>query len=221
MGTIKYVTIVLSCLLLFCGCAGNQASKKENNMPIDSVALRDSVFKTELIQNEGNKAIGNIDFFISQEEFDKQVDLFKSPLEAKSIYQTGYYLGDYNFWSINGAFFNDSLMNVHVRGGYIGYDLYKTQMPEQYKSLLSILKEKYGLPQYEKELPDALTVLDYGSIVLAEWNLGFKSLLVFVNCMDFDYRLDFAFYVPALTKRAKDKKMDESDKRNKEASKLL
>ena len=142
------------------GCGGNQnRTPLTSNIEIDSVAIKDSLLKAKIVKAEGNRAIGNIDFYISETEFKKQKGIFIKPL-VKTVdvgsggsYTDGYNIGEYNFSTLNGIFYNDSLFNVHISGGYIKYDNYDNRMPKQYNALISIFKEKYGTPNVLNGLP--------------------------------------------------------------------
>lgn len=205
-------------LIVSCVQKSNKQTPLEN---VDSVALKDVAFKSKLIQEEGIKAIGNIDFYISKEEFDKQQKIFKEPLYHTNINDNGYFLGEYNFINIDGNFLNDSLLNVHFWGNTITYDEYAAKMPNQYEALFSILNTKYGLPEYKKELPEWMQISNKDAKILAEWNLGFKKILVWVVCIGSNYRLDFAYYVPEMATRKNAMEKEESIKINQKAAEIL
>lgn len=207
-------------MLISCNNRPNSATSN-NEVKVDSIALKDSIFKETLINNEGNKAIGNIDFFISKEEFNKQQKLFKETLYHTNIYDNGYFLGEYNFTNIDGSFLNDSLLNVHFWGNSIQYDEYAVEMPKQYAALITILNTKYGLPEYINDLPEWSQISNKDVRMLAEWNLGFKRLLVWVVSIGAKYRLDFAYYVPEMTTRKNQIEDEEKTKSNLKAAEIL
>ena len=218
MRRLVFILTVVAVMLAGCNNRTNtNTDTKTNVVVVDSIALK----KAELIKNEGIKAIGNINFFISKEEFDKQENLFKEQLKTTDIYKNGYFLGDYNFWNITGSFFNDSLFNVHMIGARIQYDDYNYRMPKQYESLLSILTEKYGLPDEKKELPAWSDMSNNSTWILAEWNLGFKKLFVIINCLGVDYRLDFFYYVPEVANRKKQAEKEQTEQNNHKAVEAL
>lgn len=213
----------LFALVLVAGCVqkSTKQGQQKTTENVDTIALKDAAFKSKLIQEEGIKAIGNIDFYISKEEFDKQQKIFKEPLYHTNINDNGYFLGEYNFTNIDGNFLNDSLLNVHFWGNTIKYDEYASKMPNQYNALLSILNTKYGLPEYEKELPEWSKVPSENVVMLGEWNLGFKRLLVWVVSIGANYRLDFAYYVPEMATRKNEIEKEESIKTNQKAAEIL
>jgi hypothetical protein len=224
----KKMFLIFMLVLLFVGC-----ENKSNpniaiiHVEIDSVALKDSIYKVELIKNEGIKAIGNINFYISEKEFEKQKEAFLKPLTytinvgAAGSYNDGYILGKYRFNYIKGLFFNDSLYTVHVLGYQIEYDNYDTKMQQQYEILLSILTEKYGLPNAKNELPSWSSMSNNENILIARWDLGFKNLFVFVVCSGVYYRLDFCYYVPEMSDRKNELEKEESKNTNQKAAEIL
>jgi len=225
----KRIVFVLMVLMVFVGCnhIPNSSNINSSIIEVDSVALKDSLFKVDLIKNEGVKAIGNIDFFISEKEFNQQKEIFLRPLihtislGSVGSYTSGYKLGEYKFYHMNGNFFNDSLFNVHIIGDKISYDEYSTLMPKQYESLLSILTEKYGFPNEKKELPDWSYMSNNSTLALAKWNLGFKKLFVFINCFGVNYRLDFCYYVTEMEDRKNKFEEEELKNTNQKAAEKL
>lgn len=213
---------------LLVGCVGNQnRTSLTSNIEIDSVAIKDSLLKTNIANTEGNRAIGNIDFYISETEFKKQKEIFLKPLVhiinvgSAGSYTDGYNIGEYNFSTINGKFYNDSLFNVHISGDYIKYDNYDNKMPKQYNALISIFKEKYGVPNVLNDLPAWSNIAKNDARIIAEWHLGFKSILVWVACHGVYYDLNFAYYIPAMAKRKNDFEERASKELNSDASKIL
>jgi hypothetical protein len=217
------VICLVFCVIVFCGCNNHSSNTNTLNViKVDSTALKDSLFKVELIEKEGIKAIGNINFYVSEKEFEKQVDSFKNPLWNKGIGKKGLYsLGEYQFNVIDGNFLNDSLFNVHIWGSKINYDDYEIEMPNQCNALLSILTEKYGIPNEKNELPAWSNMSNNDVKFIAKWNLGFKNLLVWVVCFGSDYRLDFCYYVPEIADRKKILEKRETKNTNQKAAEIL
>jgi len=219
----KHIIFILAiATVMFAGCNNRtNTDTKTNVVVVDSIALK----KTELIINEGIKAIGNIDFYISEQEFKKQQKIFLQPLirtvslGSAGSYNDGYIIGEYKFNEIKGTFFNDSLFNVHIWGNKVDYDTYNTQMKQQYDVLLQILEAKYGLPEFSKPFPDRSTFDKVN--ILAEWDLDFKKIIVVILRFGLDYRLDFSFYVPEMAERNNKAKQIESDKKNTDAVNIL
>ena len=222
----KNVPIYLILLILF-GC--NVRTK--DNTEIDS-------FKGELIKKEGTKAIGNINFFISEDEFKKQKEIFLKQLRdtvfiTQNQSNGGYKsikckLGEYYIKDIKGDFFNDSLYSITIYGDGYSNHSYPQLMPGQYKSLLSILTEKYGKPDENIELPYQPSTSIIGDI-LAKWNLGFKNLNIFLGYSyesnGDNYHVNFYYYVPEIRDRKekieKELKEEQSNTVNKKAIESL
>lgn len=222
---------VLFCLLavfMLASCGnGSKSSNKVAINAIDSTALEDSLFKQTVIKNEGIKAIGNIDFYISKTEYFKQEEVFLNPLRhiislgSAGSYSDGYLLGEYAFDDMKGNFYNDSLFNVHIIGRPIKYEEYNNKMPKQYETLLSILSKKYGKPSEKNNLPEWSAMSKNDVFFIARWELGFKNLFVWVTCSGVNYSLDFCYYIPKLADKKNKNGDEESAKLNEKALETL
>lgn len=213
--------------LASCGNGSKSSSQATKLNAIDSIALKDFLFKQSIIKKEGHKAIANINFFTSKAEFCKQKEVFLTPLihtislGSAGSYTDGYLLGEYAFDDVKGNFFNDSLFNVHIIGQPINYENYNNKMPKQCEALITILSNKYGSPNEKNELPEWANMSKNDVYFIARWDLGFKNLFVWVSCSGVKYSLDFCYYVPELADK-KNKSEDNNSKNiNKEASEFL
>jgi len=198
---IKYFSIII-CFIFLLACNNNHNAKNTAELKIDSLAVKDSLFKAELIRKEGVKAIGNINFYISEKEFEKQKDIYLKSLSHKNEFGFDEYsIGEFSVLTVSGNFFNDSLFSIQIRGIPISYDEYNSKMPKQFETLMSILVEKYGNPYEKKELPEWNAMPNNSTWILAQWHLGFKDLLMYINCGGSTYSIDFCYYVPELADR--------------------
>lgn len=213
--------------LVSCGNGSKSSNQTSKSNAIDSIALKDSLFKQSVIKEESNKAIANINFFTSKAEFSKQKEVFLTPLihtislGSAGSYTDGYLLGEYAFDDMKGNFYNDSLFNVHIIGQPINYEDYNDKIPKQCEALITILSNKYGSPNEINELPAWTTMSKNDVFFIARWNLGFKNLFVWISCSGVEYSLDFCYYVPELADKKNKGESENSNNINKEASEIL
>lgn len=166
--------LFLLCLAaLITGC-GNNAKK---NKVADSLASTDSISSVE-----ESKAIGNINFFISEKEFAKQKEIFlaschnpKSDEEYSAALP--YILGGYEFVRMDQTFSNDSLIYISLIGL-----VYSTNFPNdfsmRYEALLNLLTEKYGEPTIKAGLPTERQLYNNQSFPCCNWKLGNRQVII-------------------------------------------
>ncbi|WP_347840485.1 hypothetical protein [uncultured Draconibacterium sp.] len=196
----KLSAIFLIFTILFTGC-NSQTKKKEDlrqqqiqdsiqfaNKQAEEVKVKEEQAKRDSIYRVEEKiAIANINFEISKKEFDKQKSQYLKRLDSSPY--PSYHIGQYGFSDIYGSFYDNKLYYVSLWGKNIKYDDYDSRMQNQYNSLMSVLKEKYGEPNSEEGLPK-WNELNKGDIAsCSSWELGNKDIDVIVRCNGVEYNL--------------------------------
>jgi hypothetical protein len=177
MKTLYFILIILVPIFWSCRQNNNQNSTNLSSPNEQNVQQIDSVTK-----REQDKAIGDINFFISEKQFNKEKDSFlkKCKLPKYEFYKNAtiidYKIGGYGFNSLDGWFYKDSLYSVEMTGCIISYNDYDRIMPDQYNALFDVLKLKYGNPKTEISLP-SWSSIDKGYFKsCAIWNIGDKKI---------------------------------------------
>ncbi|WP_167613469.1 hypothetical protein [Maribellus sediminis] len=196
----KLSTLLLMITILFAGC-GLQTKKQEQlrqqqfqdsiqlatKQAEESRLIAEQAKRDSINRVEEKIAIANINFEISKKEFNTQKSQYLKRLDSSPY--PSYHIGQYGFSDIYGSFYDNKLYYVSLWGNDIKYDDYDSRMQQQYNSLMSVLKEKYGEPKSEKGLPK-WNELNKGDIAsCSSWELGNKDIDVIVRCNGVEYNL--------------------------------
>lgn len=175
-------------LLALISCS---SKKSESNKAMQT-------FKDSIARSEGSKAIGCINFDISENQFKKEISLFflsikqTDTIVGSYCYRIGsFYLNENNVYS----YFNkDSLVGLDFFDEYLvysdfGYPPYyikegpqNVYINDDYNSLIEIFSQKYGTPDVKKEFfsDDEWTRLPVDSEIrdLTLWSIGRKTIKI-------------------------------------------
>lgn len=214
--------------LTFLSCGGGTGQSNTSGVH-DSIGVTDKDQQQQtqpaidsLTIIEQNKAIGEINFYISEKQFNKSKAAFikKCKLPEYEFYKNATVfdnkIGGYGFNSIDGWFHNDSLYYIELRGGIIEYDDYDIVMFDQYDALMEVLRSKYGQPVMNNGLP-RWSAIDKGYFKrCAIWNIGDKVVEARVVCNGTDYTLNLAVFKPVveavIIEEGKEKAKEETKK---------
>lgn len=217
--------VVAYFLLLFTACSPSLENHHTNKTLTDSVNKANqaiALFRDSLVNAEQDKAIGDMRFNISSDDFERAKSSFmrKCKLKDYEYYKQAmiinYKIGGYGFSSIDGVFYNDSLYMVILNGCYLKYDEYDRVMPSQYMSIKEILEKKFGEADEYWGLPN-WAILNKGfSRKCAVWNIGIRTIEIWVTSHGIDYTLDLISFIPKVKNRVeeirKNEKKIESEK---------
>lgn len=133
-------------------------------------------------ESEQLKAIGDINFFISEKTFNIEKDAFLKSShnpDSEDLYSTSlsYRLGKYEFLRMDSHFNNDSLFYVSLIG-YIYRENFIPNFKNQYDALYALLSTKYGNPTEKVELPAEVDLIKNKEIICALWELGNKNIII-------------------------------------------
>jgi hypothetical protein len=212
--------------LLGCGTGGQQHNDQTIQDSATQAVLKkqeqDRLQKDSITKAEQDKAIGDIRFYISEKQFNKDKEAFikKCKLPKYEFYKNATIIdnkiGGYGFNSVDGWFYKDSLYSIELTGCLIDYDEYDIIMPDQYNALMELLKSKYGQPKTDNGFP-SWTSIDKGYFRrCAVWEIGDKVIEARISCGGTYYTLNLAVLKPAiedLVKKEADKKADEETKK--------
>lgn len=194
------LSFAIAAILLLSSCSN---STKQPNLSKEKLATVETDTKTlvkleraEKFKSENDKVIGNTKFFVSQKEWDKDVDTrfseFRNP--DNSIGAPYYIIGNYGFFTSYPAFYNDSLYKVQIRGTFAYNDDYDTKIPEDYKAIMDLLTKKYGEPDESIELPKFYQTPSDAFVPLSAWEIGPRMIAVVLNCDNGKYAIDLIIY---------------------------
>lgn len=186
------------CILSAC----NNNSKQTTASEADSVQVavdpkaQLKLERAEKFKSEDDKVLGNTKFFVSQKDWEKNVDgnfsEFRNP--DNSIGAPYYIIGNYGFFTSYPAFYNDSLYKVQIRGTFAYQDNYDTKIPSDYKAITDLLTKKYGEPDESIELPKFYQTPSNAFVPLAAWEVGPRMIAVVLNCDNAKYGIDLIIY---------------------------
>ncbi len=143
--SILFLALYLVSPLVSC----SNSTKQEDAIASDSIVaenIKELIIaeRTEKFKTEDDKVLGNTKFFVSQKEWEKNIDEhfseFRNP--DKSIGAPYYIIGNYGFFTSYPAFYNDSLYKVQIRGTFAYHDDYATKIPADYIAIMDLLTKK-------------------------------------------------------------------------------
>jgi hypothetical protein len=216
-------------ILILLSCGENEKKLHDETNSQDSATItalkyaeQERMKKDSIINEEQDKAIGNIPFYISKEQFNEEKGVFmnKCKLPKYEFYKNATIIenkiGGYGFNSIDGWFYKDSLYSVELHGCFIDYDKYDIVMPDQYNALMDLLKSKYGLPVIDNGFPSWTSIEKGYYRTCAIWEIGDKTIEARISCAGTDYTLNLCVFKPAIeiliNKEGADKAKDEAEK---------
>lgn len=194
-----YLGILLT-IFLMASCSAPEKKTEvlvdaEEAIVEDPAAIRIAE-RAEKFKGEEDRIIGSEKFFISQKEWERNVDSrfseFRNP--DKEDLSNYYLVGNYGFFTAYPAFYNDSLYRVQFRGQLINYKDYKSKIPAAYKAAMDLYTQKYGEPDESIKLPEYHQTPSNALIPLAVWQVGPKIISICLNCDDSYYDIDLLIY---------------------------
>lgn len=188
--------IPMACIVL-ASCNSNSRYTREDTVFFDSIAKSDSI-RLE-IKKSGQRtndsitnlyALSNIKFEISEKEFERQAEIYKSKVKNNGQYQ----IGRYTFWDIRANYFQKKLYQIRLYGKIISYNEYDSEITDQYQTLGRSLIEKYGQPVEDVGLPKWHTTESDHWYRLAYWQSADKVIAIYLTSHRTDYSIDLVVY---------------------------
>ncbi len=195
-------TFLMLCLVaLITGC---NSQKK----PAPDHSAKDTVI-VNIPESEQLKAIGDINFFISEKTFNIKKDAFLKSShnpDSEDLYSTSlsYRLGKYEFLRMDSHFNNDSLFYVSLIG-YIYRENFIPNFKNQYDALYALLSTKYGNPTEYVELPTEVDLIKNKEIICALWELGNKNIIIKSSYENGSYFVNLEVFRMDIINKIKDK----------------
>lgn len=191
---IIYIALICS-LCLQTSCAGKmeKAEAVEDTTAIVEDPLAEiRAQRAEKFKDEEDKVIGDVKFFVSEKDWNKNSDKYFKSLQNKdkSISAPFYMVGNYGFFTKYPSFHNDSLYSVQLRGNIHSYEYYDYEVPKAFKAALELYSQKYGKPDVIRELPAFHNTPNNSYVTLASWQVGPKKITIELNCGSSDYSVD-------------------------------
>ena len=186
--------ILLALVLLLAACTNDNSGKKDSALN-DSLNVKDSLAKSPISKEEENKVVGNIEFGISEKQFEQDLAKFKGTLEHNE-FQTIYGIGSYMVSSFAGSFNNDSLYKLTMLGDLIPKERYKEELLPQVNELKESMVKTYGQPQSGQGAPDMQHTTKGYSYKAYSWVIGDKTIDIKVANRGIYFSCDLIIYQP-------------------------
>lgn len=226
------LSIIFMLLLVGCGVSTRKQEQEKEQIKLqhyqDSIQLEYQKVNEALLRAKQAKkdsinrieekiAISNINFKISQTEFNRLKSAFLRKCKSSSRYK----LGEFNFKSMTGSFYENKLHSTVLFGSKVSYDNFDRTILKQYSSLAYILTEKYGYPKEKKVLPKWNEMNKGDSEICASWEFGKKEINVVVYCSGSDYAIWLWSRRKDLSDKADTQRKDKEIESNKKGVDLL
>lgn len=163
--------------------------KQKRDLIIKKQLLNKKNIKDSLVKIEESKAFANIKFGIKEKEFEKEVEKFYEETAIKDYFSYRH-LGKYIFSGAKGYYYENALYFVEVTGKYIKYDLFDYEAPDQFDSLIQLLADKYGTPQFNYGLKSWVKYDDNQQYPVTGWTIGNKQINVVISGHQTYYTID-------------------------------
>lgn len=210
------LALTFASIIMIASCTSQSAeTETSHSRIIDSAKLRDSLDRIELAKADEKKVIGDIEFGITEKVFNKQSDKFRKSSFQKSDVLSPYHIGEYKFSDLNGRFDDKKLYSVTLKGRYIHYDDYKSELLHQVDFLKTMLNKKYGEPTSGDGAPPWHRTDNGYSYLAYSWGIGTKTIAIRVTDRELYYTVDLEIYQPdieeLIEKREANKSMEIAD----------
>lgn len=199
----KRPIFLLATIALLTSCIGKQNFDNSSNAGADSdsVCVIEGIDSLDLKADEHHKdegkVLADLNFFISEKDFDKNVDKYLQNLGESPFHK----IGLFEFGKPTGSFMNDSLYYVVCKGYLSDSSKFDSELARQYDDLVRTYSNKYGEPAYVPSFPERDKVQDYNPYYLAHWSLGQREVQISVHCSDYQYWIELSIYRKDFTKR--------------------
>lgn len=160
--------------------------------------IKDSIFNAEQ-----DKVIDNILFMISEKEAKEKITEFveKSKRTKYSNSDDKYpFIGNYEFrdYGNNGFYYNDKLYMFKIKGKYISWEKYDSEVPKQLGYIKNVIELKYGEPTYSIDIPERYRIDNDKSYVIYSWSIGVKQIDIRLSDEGTYYRINVLIYLPTV-----------------------
>lgn len=190
-------TIFLAFTLLVASCRSD--NKGINKAPDNKISVQDNPPKPQFSEAEQTKAMGNIEFGISETQFEQALTEFKGTLEHNE-FQTIYGVGDYMVSSFAGAFHRDSLHKLTLLGDLIPNERYHEELLPQLAAVKAIITKTYGEPHAGSGAPEQKQTTKGYSYKAYTWAIGTKTIDIKVANRGIYFSCDLVIYQPHVEK---------------------
>lgn len=213
LGVYRMKSIALLLCIMFyvisCGPSDKEleAKRMRANLKIIEQNRRDSLKaileqkRIDFIKVEQEKVIGEIKFGMSESKTKKLWKKFLNNHKKSG----SFYIGDYKFsgaYRIVRFLNNNSLYYLTLRGYLIRYDEYVVEAPREYKAISNILENKFGKPDYERELIKWYKTDKNYYYTLKYWNIGKKRVEIKLSRSSGTYlTIDVSIYQPEIVEQ--------------------
>lgn len=173
-------------------------------------------------KEEEMKVIGDINFGISNNEFEKLKNELKEECKVLS-WESGnskfydYKIGEFKFTDITGNFYEDKLYFVQIRGQHTTYQYYDETMKSQAVELYKVLKSKYGDPDGDYGIPEWYSLKDLNSDCAAYWTKGDKVIQMRVENFRKNYYLNLEIFQSSISTKLSNERKERELKEEKES----
>lgn len=185
----KYLFYLLFSSVFFISCGAGKKENTEQASQIDSseifgTAAHYKKYRDSLIAREQGKAIEGISFGMGEKEVNDGIKAFNTKYK--------YQLGDYKYLMVLPQFTNNRLLSIYLKGEVNTWDDYDEKCPKQLNDIFLVIKDKYGKPDHENNIPviEELKV----NHVIYKWTIGDKVIRVFIESEEHGFSVDAAFY---------------------------
>ena len=184
---------------------------KSNNEVItnDTIQTKDSVAQPEINRVDENKALGNIEFGITNKQFEADLIKFQNTLEHNE-FKTLFVIGEYICTDIQGSFENNKLYKLTTTGDFISYQRYKEELVPQVEILKEMIAKKYGEPHSGSGAPVINQSKKGFSYLAYSWTIGSKAIEIRVTNRDLYYSADLKIYQPEIENLIHKRESDKS-----------
>lgn len=214
--TALYLLLIVS---LHFGCKPN-SNKPGQISSVDSALIAEAR-RDSLNVIEEKIAIGNINFGISEKEFEKQKAIFEKKCQYDPEFTSFKRIGDYDFYGVGGLFRNDSLYSLTLEGKLVAYGDYDHTMPSQHTALFRLLSDKYGGNSSFYGLPSWTSIEKHTGRRTAIWEVGQKKIEIVVYNQGLYYRLNTEVFIPKIENEIKAEGEREKSESIKKGTELL
>lgn len=216
----KVIYSILSALasIGIVACGNNQTAKTVESDTIVEDSIPTIIEPSPSFAEEEGKVIAELNFFISEKDFDKNKDKYLADIRGSYDYEIGTYICSH----VDGQFENDSLYYVTFIGQPYESDDYRRETIRQYQDLVKLYKSKYGDPSYEvSDFPECYELSEGESYYLANWDLGNRKIHISLKDRSPYYSLNLSIYRDDIARRIKDRYEKEHIANKKDAKSVI
>ena len=173
--------------------------------------IKQIIIYDSLIHVEQNKVIADVRFGMSKNEVEPKLEIFRKQCRkpskefGKDVFN--YFIGNFQFLSIDENYSNGKLYGIYIIGQIIDYKDLDTKLQKQVSAIVDIIKQEYGAFSDSSLIPADYQMKEGNSYLLYKWNIGKKEIDIDITDEESYYHIDIYIFDTHIMNKINEKEL--------------